>query len=100
MRTFVLQEAPKILHLEVGTSMHNDNTKKTLDIYDKVAATLPEAFARSAIDELSGKIFTGRYLSNLMSKGEGPVGTRMGNKVVIFRDDFAVWLRERYNSGV
>lgn len=80
-------------------SSHNDNTKKTLDFYDKLAASLPAAFARNAIDELSGKIFTGRNLSNLMSKGEGPIGRRIGNKVVIFREDFAVWLKNRYNSG-
>jgi len=81
-------------------SMQNDNIPKSLDFYDKLVASLPIFFARNAIDELTGKVFTGRYLSDLMSRKEGPIGTRIGNKVVIFRDDFAVWLKSRYNSGI
>jgi hypothetical protein len=77
----------------------DNNNLESLDFYKRLALSLPEVFARNAIDDLTGGVFKGRYMANLMSKGEGPTGRRIGNKVLIFRDDFISWLRLRYDQA-
>ena len=72
---------------------------KSIDVLDKLVRSLPEYFPRSELDSLTHKVFSGKYIRNLMSKGKGPAGTRVGNKVIIFRDDFAIWVKAKYDSG-
>lgn len=75
------------------------NTMKSKDVLDKLVQSLPEYFPRSELGSLTHKVFSGNYIRNLMSKGVGPAGTRVGNKVIIFRTDFAAWLNAKYDSS-
>lgn len=56
---------------------------------------IPKIVDRSKLTAITGGIINSKYIANLMSRSEGPVGTRIGKKVLILRDDLIDWLRER-----
>ena len=87
-------------------SKPNDNDpgmcegQKTLDFWENLVPPTIHVFDRKSIDEITGGVFRARHLCNLMSKGQGPKGTRIGNKVAILRQDFIDWVKARYNPTV
>ena len=63
--------------------------------FDDILDQLPYFLTRKDIAHYFGNLISPKYLANLDSAGKGPRKTKIGNKVVYTREDWADWLSGR-----
>jgi len=66
------------------------------DIFQEMVDRWPSAVvARTEVENFTGGLISGKYISNLDSVGEGPVRVKMGRKVGYPVKELVQWLRSR-----
>lgn len=65
-------------------------------ILNQLEKDIPPVVERCKLTKITEGAINSRTIANLMSRSEGPVGTRFGKKVLILREDLIDWLRRRY----
>lgn len=70
------------------------------EIFTQWEEIMPPVIDRSTLTDITNGVINSRYISNLMSRSEGPSGVRIGKKVLILRKDLFHWLRSRYVSAI
>ena len=67
------------------------------DVFDEMAANWPsEIVARTEIKVFTGGLISPKYIANLDSKGEGPIGRiKSGRRTGYLKKPLVEWLRER-----
>lgn len=72
---------------------------KKLALIRQLRLELPATFTRQYICEKLGGLISPKTLSNLDSKGEGPMSkVALGRRVSYERDDFLDWLEKRVKN--
>lgn len=69
--------------------------KKDQDLYQRIADMLPPVFYRADLKALTRGLFNGRTIANLQSRGLGPQGFKIGNRMAFDRVTFLTWVALR-----
>jgi hypothetical protein len=71
----------------------------TEQFFTSLASSLPAVFTRETASKCMGGILSAKTLTNLDVAGNGPsVRVRIGNKVAYERDNFILWLRNKFSA--
>jgi hypothetical protein len=69
-------------------------------ILNQLEKDIPPVVERCKLTKITGGAINSRTIANLMSRSDGPVGTRVGKKVLILRADLIEWLKRRYFNDI